>query len=50
MSVTLDTQHLSRFIDPEEYDAMIPQVRLAHDTLHAGNGLGNDFLGWMTCP
>lgn len=50
MSVTLDTQHLSRFIDPEEYDAMIPQVRLAHDTLHAGNGLGNDFLGWMDMP
>ena len=29
---------------------MAPQVKLAHEALHAGTGLGNDFLGWIKLP
>ncbi|MCI1955311.1 MAG: glucose-6-phosphate isomerase [Oscillospiraceae bacterium] len=50
MSIQLDAQHLSSFIDDEEYAAIAPQIRLAHETLHAGTGLGNDFLGWLDLP
>ena len=50
MSIKLDIQHLSDFIAGKEYTAMAPQVKLAHEALHAGTGLGNDFLGWVELP
>ena len=50
MSVKLDAQHLSGFIGQEEYKAMAPQVKLAHESLSDGSGLGNDFLGWIDLP
>lgn len=50
MSVKLDTQHLSAFVDENEYKAIAPQVKLAHDTLHSGTGMGNDFIGWVNLP
>lgn len=50
MSVRFDTKYLSGFIDPEEFSEMAPQVKLAHETLHAGTGAGNDFLGWVSLP
>ena len=50
MSVRLDSRYLSDFISEDEYAGIAPQVRLAHDTLHAGTGLGNDFLGWVSLP
>ncbi|MCI1982995.1 MAG: glucose-6-phosphate isomerase [Oscillospiraceae bacterium] len=50
MLVRLDDQYLSGFIGEEEYAAIAPQVLLAHETLHAGTGLGSDFLGWVDLP
>ena len=50
MSVKLDMQHLSGFIDDEEYEGIAPQVRLAHEMLHDGTGLGSDFRGWIHLP
>ena len=50
MSIRLDTKYLSDFIGEDEFAAMAPQVRLAHDTLLSGTGLGNDFLGWVSLP
>ena len=50
MSVRLDAQHLSKFIDENEFTAIAPQVRTAHEMLHAGTGLGSDFLGWVDLP
>lgn len=29
---------------------MEPQVKAAHELLHSGTGLGNDFIGWVTLP
>ena len=45
MSVRVDTQHLSGFVGENEYKALAPQVKLAHEMLHSGTGLGNDFIG-----
>lgn len=50
MSTTLNTKYLSDFISDEEYAAIAPQVKLAHDTLHNGTGAGNDFIGWVNLP
>lgn len=50
MTIKVHTQHLSDFISENEYIAAAPQVKLAHETLHNGTGLGNDFLGWVTLP
>ena len=50
MSVLLDGRHLSEFVDDSEFTAIAPQVRAAHEVLHAGTGLGNDFLGWVDLP
>ena len=50
MSVELDVRHLSSFIRPGEYEAVRPQIKLAHETLRAKTGPGNDYLGWIDLP
>ena len=50
MSILLEDKYLSDFISKEEFDGIAPQVRAAHDSLAAGDGLGNDFLGWIDLP
>ena len=50
MSLRFEKQHLSSFIGEKEYCAIAPQVKLAHEMLHSGTGLGNDFIGWVTLP
>ncbi len=50
MSVTLHTKYADGFIRSHEIAALQPQVTAAHELLHSGKGLGNDFLGWMDLP
>ncbi len=50
MAVTLETRYLTDFVRDHELQAMQAQVAAAHEMLHKGNGLGNDFLGWLTLP
>ena len=50
MSVSLDTRYLKDFVSPHEIEAMQQQVDAAHEQLHSGKGLGNDFLGWLKLP
>lgn len=50
MATTLETRYLTDFVRDHELQAMQAQVTAAHEMLHAGNGLGNDFLGWLTLP
>ena len=50
MSVSVDSQYLSGFLGKSEWDAIAPQVKTAHDLLHSGTGLGNDFIGWLDLP
>ena len=50
MSVKYNGKHLAKFILPEEYDTIFPQVELAHQQLESRSGAGNDFLGWLDLP
>ena len=50
MSVSYNGKHLAKFIRPEEYDHIFPQVELAHQQLESRSGAGNDFLGWLDLP
>ncbi len=50
MSVQYNGKHLAKFIRPEEYDTIFPQVELAHQQLESRSGAGNDFLGWLDLP
>ena len=50
MSVKYIGKHLAKFIRPEEYDTIFPQVELAHQQLESRSGAGNDFLGWLDLP
>ena len=50
MSVKVNTQYLKDFIKDNELYSMSPFVRAAHNLLVDKNGLGSDFLGWMSLP
>ena len=50
MSVKYNGKHLAKFIRPEEYDTIFPQVELAHQQLESRSGAGDDFLGWLDLP
>ena len=50
MATKLSDKYLKGFVSEHEYEAMAPQVKLAHNALHTGDCLGNDFIGWLTLP
>ncbi len=50
MAVTLQTRYLDGFVHEHEIAALQPQVSAAHEMLHTGTGLGNDFIGWVDLP
>ncbi len=50
MPLKLNDGYLKKFISPEEYTAIAPQVKTAHELLASGKGLGSDFTGWVTLP
>jgi len=50
MAVKFNGNYLTGFIKPHEYSAIEAQVKAAHEMLHNGTGLGNDFLGWLKLP
>lgn len=50
MAVSINTRYISDLVSERELLALQPQVTLAHNMLHSGTGLGNDFLGWLDLP
>lgn len=50
MATKLTDKYVKGFISSKEYEAMAPYVKTAHEMLHAGTGLGNDFIGWLHLP
>lgn len=50
MAVSLDARYLEGFVREHELSGLQAQVTAAHEMLHNGTGLGNDFLGWLTLP
>ena len=50
MAVKLNSRYLESFVSEQELQAIEPQVRAAHQTIHEKTGPGNDFLGWLNLP
>ncbi|MDD5924043.1 MAG: glucose-6-phosphate isomerase [Clostridia bacterium] len=50
MSTSLNDRYLKDFISEDEYCGISSQIKLAHEALHNGTGLGNDFIGWLDLP
>ena len=50
MSIRLIDTYVAPFVGENEYTAMQPMVTAAHEMLHAKNGPGNAFLGWLDLP
>ncbi len=50
MATTLNDGYLSGFIAEDEFAGIAPQIKLAHEQLHNGTGLGNDYIGWVDLP
>lgn len=50
MAVKLNSRYLESFVSEQELQAIEPQVKAAHRTIHEKSGLGNDFLGWLDLP
>ena len=50
MTLRLNDTYIKSFIKDEELKAISAEVEAAHKCLLAGNGEGNDFLGWVNLP
>lgn len=50
MATKLTDKYVKGFISDKEYEALAPYVKTAHNVLHTGTGLGNDFIGWLHLP
>ena len=50
MVVNVVDKNLRSFLAAEDQAYMEQAVEQAHALLKAGNGAGNDFLGWHTYP
>lgn len=50
MATTLSDKYLTGFVSTQEYEGIASQIKAAHEALHNGTGLGNDFIGWLTLP
>ena len=44
MVIKCNTGYLDDFVGGHEWEAMVPQVKAAHELLHNKSGLGKDFL------
>ena len=47
-SVKLNTKYLANYVNPDELTGIRHQVEASAKMLHEKNGLGSDFLGWLT--
>ena len=50
MPTKLSEKHLKGFLGSDEFLGIAPAVKAAHEALHTGTGLGNDFIGWLNLP
>ncbi len=50
LSTRLNDKYLRGFIKNDEYAGIINGLQTAHEALHSGKGLGNDYIGWLDLP
>jgi glucose-6-phosphate isomerase len=48
--ISLNADYLKGLVSADELEFLFPLVRLAHDKLHNGKGLGAEFTGWLDLP
>ncbi len=48
--LNLDISQTKSFYSDEEFQAMVQEIKSAHDLLRAKTGAGNDYLGWLDLP
>jgi glucose-6-phosphate isomerase len=48
--IALNTEYLKGFVSAGDLGGIFPSVRLAHEKLHNGKGLGGEFIGWLDLP
>ena len=48
--VKVNVEGCSSFVKSADYQKYVQKALAAYDTLQAGDGAGNDFLGWKTLP
>lgn len=50
LKLKFDDSKLGNYINQEELNLMVPQIKLAHELLKNKTGAGSDFLGWINLP
>lgn len=50
MAINFTEKYAKDFLREGDLTGLQAQVTAAHEMLHAGTGLGNDFLGWVDLP
>lgn len=50
MAIQFSDQYAQQFLRENDLVGALPQVRAAHEQIENKNGLGNDFLGWVSLP
>ncbi len=50
MAIKFSFDYANDFLNENDIVGISPAIYAAHDTLENKNGLGNDFLGWITLP
>ena len=50
MAINFTFDYAKDFLNENDIVGLTPAIYSAHDTLESKNGLGNDFLGWITLP
>jgi len=50
MDITLDREHLKNFIEQEDVNKILPQIKKTHNDLTNKTGLGSEITGWIDLP
>ena len=50
MAIKFIDKYAADFFGADEIKGISAQVKVAHDQLHNGTGLGNDYIGWVDLP
>jgi len=50
MAIKFNSSFAADFLCENDLIGLEAQVKAAHESINAKNGLGNDFLGWVTLP
>ncbi len=50
MNVKVNSYYVSEFVSEKMVDEIKPEIEAAFKTIKAGNGAGNDYIGWRDLP